>query len=85
MLDQGDGAAHGHGAAGRGATGVEVAESSGVAIMMNGGPGTVHARPFAAFEQFATSGSPAVLEVTGSASGHRAVDCLVLPSPAELR
>ena len=32
-----------------------VAEALGVAIMMNGGPGTVHApRAFAAFEEFAT-------------------------------
>ena len=56
MVKQGDGciAAHGHGAAGRDAAGVEDAEALGVAIMMNGGPGTVHApRPSAAFEQFA--------------------------------
>ena len=38
----------------RGATPQEVAEALGVAILMNGGPGTVHApRAFAAFEEFA--------------------------------
>jgi AhpD family alkylhydroperoxidase len=48
-------ASHARGAAGRGATADEVAEALGVAIMMNGGPGTVHApRAFAAFEEFAT-------------------------------
>lgn len=35
--------AHGHGAAGHDATGVEVAEALGVAIMMNGRPGRVRA------------------------------------------
>lgn len=48
-------ASHARGAAHRGATGEEVAEALGVAILMDGGPGTVHApRAFAAFEQFAT-------------------------------
>ncbi|MDA8355660.1 MAG: carboxymuconolactone decarboxylase family protein [Actinomycetota bacterium] len=48
-------ASHARGAARRGATADEVAEALGVAIMMNGGPGTVHApRAFAAFEEFAT-------------------------------
>lgn len=47
-------ASHARGAARRGATADEVAETLGVAIMMNGGPGTVHApRAFAAFEEFA--------------------------------
>jgi AhpD family alkylhydroperoxidase len=57
IANQGDGciAAHGHGTAGRGLTGVEVAEASGVAITMSGGPGTVHApQAFPAFDQFAT-------------------------------
>ncbi|MDQ1439168.1 MAG: hypothetical protein QOK43_2797 [Acidimicrobiaceae bacterium] len=35
-------------------TAEEVAEALGVAILMNGGPGTVHApRAFAAYEEFA--------------------------------
>ena len=47
-------ASHARGAARRGATPQEVAEALGVAILMNGGPGTVHApRAFAAFEEFA--------------------------------
>jgi len=47
-------ASHARGAARRGATADEVAETLGVAIMMNGGPGTLHApRAFAAFEEFA--------------------------------
>ena len=55
MQRDGSMAAHGHGAAGRNAAGVEVAEALGVAIMMNGEPGSVHAlRALAAFEQFAT-------------------------------
>ena len=46
-------AAHAHGAAQRGATEQEVAEAVGVAILMNGGPGTVFgARAFAAFREF---------------------------------
>lgn len=45
---------HARGAARRGATVGEVAEALGVAIMMNGGPGTVHApRAFAAYREFA--------------------------------
>ena len=48
-------ASHARGAARRGATAGEVAEALGVAILMNGGPGTVHApRALAAFEEFAT-------------------------------
>ncbi len=48
-------AAHARGAARRGATREEVAETMGVAIAMSGGPGTVHApRAFAAFEEFDT-------------------------------
>jgi AhpD family alkylhydroperoxidase len=47
-------AAHAKGAAREGATADEVAEALGVVIMMNGGPGTVHApRAFAAFREFA--------------------------------
>lgn len=46
-------ASHARGAARRGATAEEVAEALGVAILMNGGPGTVHApRAFAAFREF---------------------------------
>ena len=46
-------ASHARGAARRGATTEEVAEALGVTIMMNGGPGTVHApRAFAAFQEF---------------------------------
>ncbi len=46
-------ASHARGAARRGATTAEVAEALGVAILMDGGPGTVHApRAFAAFEEF---------------------------------
>jgi AhpD family alkylhydroperoxidase len=46
-------AAHGRGAARRGATTEEVAEMIGVAINMNGGPGTVWGpRAFAAFLEF---------------------------------
>ena len=48
-------ASHARGAARRGATVDEVAEALGVAILMNGGPGTVYApRAFAAFQEFAT-------------------------------
>ena len=48
-------ASHARGAARRGASAAEVAEALGVAIVMNGGPGTVHApRAFAAFQEFAT-------------------------------
>ena len=46
--------AHARGAARRGATAQEVAETMGVAILMNGGPGTVWGpRAYAAFEEFA--------------------------------
>ena len=45
---------HARGAARRGATAQEVAEAMGVAILMNGGPGTVWGpRALAAFEEFA--------------------------------
>jgi AhpD family alkylhydroperoxidase len=48
-------AAHALGAARRAATEEEVAEALGVAIMMNGGPGTVWApRAFAAFREVMT-------------------------------
>ncbi len=47
-------AAHARGAARRGATAQEVAEALGVAIALNGGPGTVWAaRAYAAFGEFA--------------------------------
>lgn len=46
-------ASHARSAARRGATTDEVAEALGVAIVMNGGPGTVHApRAFEAFREF---------------------------------
>ena len=46
--------AHARGAVRRGATAQEVAETMGVAILMNGGPGTVWGpRAYAAFEEFA--------------------------------
>lgn len=49
-------AAHASGAAGRGATAQEVAEALGVAILMNGGPGTVWGpRAYDAFLQFAAA------------------------------
>lgn len=47
-------AAHARAAARRGATAEEVAEALGVAVLMNGGPGTVHApRAFEAFQELA--------------------------------
>jgi AhpD family alkylhydroperoxidase len=50
-------AAHARGAARQGATAQEVAEALGVAISMNGGPGTVWApRAYAAFHEFAAEG-----------------------------
>jgi AhpD family alkylhydroperoxidase len=46
--------AHARAAARRGATAPEVAEAMGVAILMNGGPGTVWGpRAYAAFEEYA--------------------------------
>jgi AhpD family alkylhydroperoxidase len=51
-------AAHARGAARRGATREEVAEAMGVAILMNGGPGTVWGpRAFAAFEEYSGDSS----------------------------
>jgi AhpD family alkylhydroperoxidase len=51
-------AAHARGAARRGATVAEVTEMIGVAIAMNGGPGTVWGpRALAAFHEFADAGS----------------------------
>ena len=48
-------------AARRGVTAEEVAEAMGVAIAMNGGPGTVWApRAYAAFEEFAAASGPGV-------------------------
>lgn len=50
-------ASHARGAARAGATDPEVAEALGVAIAMNGGPGTVYGpRAFAAFREFAEGG-----------------------------
>jgi AhpD family alkylhydroperoxidase len=47
-------ASHARGAVRTGATEAEVAEALGVAIAMNGGPGTVYGpRAFAAFKEFA--------------------------------
>ncbi|MFH8624528.1 carboxymuconolactone decarboxylase family protein [Streptomyces vietnamensis] len=52
-------AAHAHGAARQGAGEDEVAEAIGVAILMNGGPGTVYGpRAFAAFREFRAKASP---------------------------
>ena len=52
-------AAHARGAARTGATEAEVAEALGVAIAMNGGPGTVYGpRAFAAFQEFAQRAQP---------------------------
>ena len=49
-------AAHARGAARRGATAAEVAEMIGVAILLNGGPGTVWGpRALVAFHEFAES------------------------------
>jgi AhpD family alkylhydroperoxidase len=46
--------AHARGAARQGATAQQVAEALGVAILMNGGPGTVWApRAYTAFQEFA--------------------------------
>ena len=53
--------AHARSAARRGVTAEEVAEAMGVAIAMNGGPGTVWApRAYAAFEEFAAASGPGV-------------------------
>lgn len=47
-------ASHARGAARRGASAAEVADALGVAILLNGGPGTVPApRAFEAFQEFA--------------------------------
>lgn len=52
-------ASHARGAARAGATAEQVAEALGVAILMNGGPGTVFGpRAFAAFEEFAADQAP---------------------------
>lgn len=53
-------ASHARGAARRGATAQEVAETIGVTILMNGGPATVWGpRAYAAFEEFAGPVTPA--------------------------
>ena len=52
-------AAHARGAVRTGASEAEVAEAIGVAILMNGGPGTVYGpRALAAFHEFADSVAP---------------------------
>jgi AhpD family alkylhydroperoxidase len=52
-------AAHARAAVRRGATAQEAAEAIGVAILMNGGPGTVWGpRAYAAFEEYAADISP---------------------------
>lgn len=59
MTRECDGCVHAHarGAARRGATAQEVAEALGVAILLNGGPGTVWGpRAYAAFQEFAAEG-----------------------------
>lgn len=62
-------ASHARAAARRGATAQEVAEAMGVAIMMNGGPGTVWGpRALAAFEEYA--GPAAGRQPDGAAPGH---------------
>ncbi len=51
--------AHARSAVRQGVTAAEVAEAMGVAILMNGGPGTVWGpRAYAAFEEFAASTGP---------------------------
>jgi AhpD family alkylhydroperoxidase len=55
-----DGCVHAHarGAARRGATAQEVAEALGVAMLMNGGPGTVWGpRAYESFQEFAAEGA----------------------------
>lgn len=53
-------ASHTRGAARRGATESEVAETIGVAVMMSGGPATVYGpRAFAAFREFMAAQAPA--------------------------
>ena len=52
-------ASHARGAARNGATAEEVAEVLGVAIAMNGGPGTVYGpRAFAAYQEYAETEGP---------------------------
>ena len=59
-------ASHAQGAAHAGATETQVAEALGVAVLMNGGPGTVYApRAFAAFREFAAAPRPPADPRTG--------------------
>ena len=52
-------AAHARSAVRSGVTAQEVAEAMGVAIFMNGGPGTVWGpRAYAAFNEYATAANP---------------------------
>jgi hypothetical protein len=47
-----------------GATEAEVAEALGVAVLMDGGPGTVYdPAPFAAFREFASTAAPAAATI----------------------
>jgi len=53
-------ASHARGAARKGATRAQVAETIGVAILMNGGPATVYGpRALAAYDDFAAPAEPA--------------------------
>ncbi len=64
-------AAHAHAAVHHGATAQEAAEAIGVAILMNGGPGTVYGpRAYAAFREFSADKSAALLPVEHA--GHHA-------------
>lgn len=63
-------AAHARGAARRGASEEQVAEMIGVAVLMNGGPGTVWGpRALAAFREFSQDGEaePAAGQASGGA------------------
>lgn len=63
-------AAHARSAARRGASEAEVAETIGVAILMNGGPGTVFGpRALAAFQEFSAEGAAEADAEMGSDAG----------------
>lgn len=63
-------AAHARGAARRGASPDEVAEAIGVAVMMNGGPGTVYGpRAFDAYLEYANGGGALVHTDRGEEPG----------------
>ncbi len=62
--------AHARSATRRGATGQEVAEAMGVAILMNGGPGTVWGpRALTAFEEFAAEAAAPEAAARGQGPG----------------